>query len=143
MPMTKEEKSAYNKEWAKKHKERRKAYQTAYNEKYKEKLTAQHKEYNEKNKEANLIKHKLWLQTPKGKKSVKISDWKHKGIISDDWDALYERYVNCEYCEHCRVKLTQSIRPTKTTRCLDHNHDITDRENVRNILCWFCNIQRG
>jgi len=103
-------------------------------------------EYYFKNKEKNKEKRKEYrmriYNTPKRKKSMKISNWKAQGIICDDFDALYEKVLNTTNCEECDCILTVDRYNTKTTRCLDHDHSITDRENVRNILCQSCNRKR-
>ena len=127
MPWTKEERSAYRK---------------AYYQKNKVEALAQKKAYYEKNKVEALSYNKVYRQTPEGKKSNKISHWKRQGIISDDWDSLYEKFINTKNCENCNVDLTVGRYSTSTTRCLDHDHSILDRENVRNILCNVCNIKR-
>ena len=128
MPQTKEEQYACNKAWAEKNKEKMAGYKKAWAEKNKGKAYASEKAYR---------------QTPKGKKSSRIRKWKSRGIISNDYGALYERYINCEYCENCGVQLTEDRYTTKTRRCLDHDHAITDKENVRNVLCNSCNVKRG
>ena len=97
------------------------------------------KEYREKNKEKAKQKEREYRQTEAGKKSARIRQWKYKGIITEDYDTLYEKYLNTKNCELCSVVLTTSRYTTKTTRCLDHDHDITDRDNVRNIVCHSCN----
>ena len=138
-----EEKKAYAKAYREKNKEKKNAYNKAYREATREKAKANAKVYYEKNKEKRNAYMNDYRQTPKGKKSNRINGWRHKGIISNDWDALYERYINTTNCENCDVELTEDKTTTTTTRNLDHDHDITDRENVRNILCWSCNILRG
>ena len=82
---------------------------------------------------------RAYQQTPKGKKKKRISGWKSQGVISDDYDALYERYMSTTHCEKCDVELTGGNPTTRTTKCVDHDHDINDRENVRGILCHACN----
>jgi hypothetical protein len=72
------------------------------------------------------------------KKSKRISKWKRRGVIHHDFDELYEKYINTEYCELCSVKLTEGKRSTHTTRCLDHNHETGE---FRNIICHYCNIR--
>ena len=128
MAWTKEEKNAYNK---------------AYYEKNKEKVLAKTKEYQEKNREKIAARSKEYRQTPNGKKINRIKRWKQQGILSDDWDSLYDRYLDCKFCEECSVELTADRYNTSTTKCLDHDHSILDRENVRNILCNACNLKRG
>ena len=78
-------------------------------------------------------------QSPAAKKVNRISRWKQQGIKCDDWDALHDRFMSTSHCEKCDVELTGSNPRTRTTKCVDHDHDIKDRENVRGILCHACN----
>jgi len=88
-------------------------------------------------KEEKVARHRVWEQSPAGKKSRRISNWKSRGIICDDWDALHERFMSTTHCENCSVLLTSGGR---TGKCVDHDHDIKDRENVRAVLCHACNV---
>ena len=90
-----------------------------------------------KEEKAEVIR--AWYQSPQGKKCQRISGWKRQGIISDDWDALYERFVNTTHCEQCNVLLTTGRHTTATTRCCDHDHAIKNAPNVRGIICNSCN----
>ena len=89
-------------------------------------------------KEEKVARHRVWEQSPAGKKSQRISKWKSRKIICDDWDALYERFLATTHCENCDVLLTADM--SRTGKCLDHDHDIKDRENVRAVLCHACNV---
>ena len=139
----KEKARQYNKEYYQKNKEKVKQKQKEYIENNKEKHKQCVKKWRENNKEKQRIYDKEYKQSEAGKKSTRICDWKRYGIITDDYDALYEKYLNTKNCELCNVVLTTDKRNTKTTRCLDHDHDITDRDNVRNIICHSCNVKRG
>jgi len=89
-------------------------------------------------KEERAAYDRLYNQTPAGKKSRRISRWKQQGIICEDYDALYERFMSTTHCENCSVLLTTGWG--RTGKCLDHDHDIKDRENVRAVLCNACNL---
>ena len=93
----------------------------------------------EKNKEKIKEYQKVYYQTPAGKKSNRINDWKKRGVIHDDFNELYEKYINTELCELCNCKLTVDKRKTKTTRCLDHDHETGE---FRNVICNSCNVKR-
>ena len=80
---------------------------------------------------------RVYSQSPAGKKTSRIHQWKHLGIISDDWDALYERFMSTTHCEKCSVLLTEGR--SRTGKCIDHDHSIKDRPNVRAVLCRTCN----
>ena len=116
-------------------KEKRRLYQKEWYEKNREKKLLYDKEYYEKNRE----KKKEYYQTPEAIKSRRISDWKRQGIIVEDWEGLYYRYLNTAWCDACKVKLTYDRYNTSTTKMLDHCH-ITGQ--FRNILCHCCNSKR-
>ena len=122
--------------------EKRKQYQKEYQKKYylknKQKLNEKHKKY----REANEEKIKNHEKTPERIKQHRISNWKRYGIICDNFDALYFHFLKTSYCDLCKVELTTDKDITSTTKCLDHDHTITNRPNFRNILCQSCNVKR-
>ena len=136
MPMTKEEKAVKRAAHYQNNKEKCKAAQKAYSEANKEKISADKKVYYEENKE----KCKAYQHTPQGKKSNRIVNWKRMGIISDDYDALYENYLATIVCDDCKRVLTEDKRTTSTTRCMDHCHQTG---LPRGVVCNACNVKRG
>ena len=131
--------------------EEQKEKQRLYNLKNKEKTKDwriknkdKRKEYNKqwylKNKDKRKEYNKKQYQTPEGKKSQRISHWRQRGVMCDDWDALYQKYLDTHLCELCSCPLTEDTISTSTTRCLDHCHD---SGLFRNVLCWGCNVRRG
>ena len=116
-----------------KNREKKLEWQRQYRLKNKDKI----KEYENKNKEKIKQRKKEYNQTPARKKSQRISDWKKRGVMCDNWDALYQKYIDTHLCELCNCPLTEDSISTSTTRCLDHCHDTG---LFRNVLCWQCNI---
>jgi len=100
------------------------------------------KEYERKRRLKNREKikqyHKEYSKTPQRKKSFKISSWKRQGVLCFDWNLLHELYIKTTHCEFCNCEL-YGIGNNK--KCMDHNHTITDKFNVRGILCQLCNIK--
>ena len=94
----------------------------------------------EQNKESYLAKVKIYQQTDKSKKCSRIRAWKRIGLISEDYDALYEKVYNTTNCEECNVLLTVNRIMTNTTLCMDHDHTTG---LFRNVLCVSCNVKRG
>lgn len=81
---------------------------------------------------------KIYDRSDKERKRCRIKDWKMALIIFHDWELLHEIYVSTTHCDYCKCLLNTS---NKTRKCLDHNHDIVDNENVRGVLCFYCNTQ--
>ena len=90
----------------------------------------------QKNKSKIKTRCNKYKKTPQGKKTDIISNWKRMGIITDDYDEWYEKYINCNQCNFCN----KEFKNTKD-RHLDHIHSINDCENIRAILCCVCNTQ--
>ena len=138
--------------------EERKNQQKEYRESNIEKIKAKHKEYYYENIEKIKAKHKEYMKeyyyeniekikeyqreydkTPNRKKSRTISDWKKYGIISEDYDALYQKYLDCKNCEECGCEYGGYRDGTGKWRCLDHCHE---SGLFRNFLCNACNLKR-
>ncbi len=103
----------------------------------KEERAIKKSEYYFKNKDRYRNLNKNYLKTDKGKKSQRITNWKKYGVLCFDWDLLYDIFLSTNKCEYCNCEL--SIGRSSSSRCLDHDHSITDRFNVRGVLCRKCN----
>ena len=64
----------------------------------------------------------------------KISIWKSRGIITNDFNNVYDVYINTTNCDYCNKKFKNTL-----DRCLDHDHSIKDNNNIRGIICRPCN----
>jgi hypothetical protein len=130
--------------------EHREANKKYYEKNRNEKL-AQFKKYYQENKAKLLEKRaekrqteeykqyvKNYIVSDTGKKSRRIAGWKQLGVISNDYEALYNKWKDTSHCEECNVELIAGNGKNK--KCLDHNH----KTGVfRNIVCNRCNIKRG
>ena len=147
--LIKEKRKQQVKDYYQSNKEKVKEYQKGYNIANRDKVQQRQKEYqqkeykkdpekfhkrNKKWRDNNPEKVKAYLESDLYKKLCKIASWKHHGIIQDDWDNIYDIYMNTTKCDYC-------LKDFKSTldRNLDHNHNITDRNNIRGILCRVCN----
>ncbi|HBT94290.1 MAG TPA: hypothetical protein DEB23_08635 [Chitinophagaceae bacterium] len=74
-----------------------------------------------------------------GKKSARITCWKQGGVISDDYDALYNKWKTTTHCEACDVELIEGNKG-ENKKTLDHDHKTGA---FRNIVCNSCNVKRG
>jgi len=144
MPFTIEEKrerkKIKNKEYYEKNKDKFKKYNKEkhqeYYEKNKEYYKNYHKSYYQKNNDKIKKNKQIYRKTPQGKRVDIISNWKSIGIIADNYDEWYEKYLICNECNFCDKK----FKNTKDKH-LDHNHTINDCENIRGVLCCKCNIK--
>jgi hypothetical protein len=116
--------------------EARKAYMKKYHQDNKEKIAKQQKEYKQDNKEYIKEYHKEYIKeynkTPKGKKSKTIKNWKRIGLVHDNYEELYDRYLDTEECSVCKY-----IFDKTNWRCMDHDHNTG---LFRQILCNKCNV---
>ena len=136
MPLkNKEDRNEYQRLYYQKTKEDRKEYDRLKYLNNKETIKEQVRLYQINNKE----KIKEYRQTEAYKKSFRISKWKQYGILCFDFDLLYDLFVSTKNCEFCNVELTIDKKTKSTTRCLDHDHNITDKFNIRGVLCHSCN----
>ena len=122
-----------------KYTEKQKEYKKEYRELNKETIKEYQKKYHKTNKEQIAEHNKKYNQTEKGRKSKRIQTWKIKGVICEDFNELYEYYINCWNCEDCNVELVEG-RYSANKRCLDHDHTTG---LFRNVLCHTCNMKRG
>tara|TARA_R110002073_G_scaffold110_2_gene1557 strand:+ start:1101 stop:1421 length:321 start_codon:yes stop_codon:yes gene_type:complete len=99
-----------------------------------EKRKEYHKQNYLKNRELILTQ----MKTPERKKLSLITQWKQRGLKSDDYSSLYDYYFNCEKCEECNINFINNIRCSQT-KCLDHNHSTG---LFRNVICLSCNVKR-
>ena len=90
-------------------------------------------------KERKAIYNKEYSQTPAGIKARKKGNWKYQGIIIKNFDEFYEKFLSTSHCEICKKELTVDKKMTHSTKCVDHDHNINDGENVRAICCNACN----
>jgi hypothetical protein len=97
--------------------------------------TEERKEYNKNyyknNKQKQKENIKNYRKTEKGKEVSMISNWKQKGVIHDNFEELYNKYLNTKECNVCKYVFDKTNR-----KCLDHDHETG---LFRNVLCHKCN----
>jgi len=139
MVLTEEQRKEYKKNYYEANKEEIKIKHKKYRDANKEKKAIIDKKYQEANKERIKEYHNKYYQTEEGKKKHKIHGWKQSGVICDDFDKLYNYYINCWNCEECNIELIEG-KCGANHKCLDHNHKTGD---FRNVVCHTCNVKRG
>jgi len=107
-----------------------------YNKQYYLDNKEKRKQYLKDNKEKIAEYDKQYKKTYKGLKNNRICNWKYHGLISEDYDKIYERYILTEECDNCGIELNEDYN---TKKCMDHSHKTGE---FRNILCNLCNINR-
>jgi len=153
MPKTAEERKAYMKAYNLKNSEKLKAQNKiyriknaekikAYKQENAEKINTQRRVYRQSNDEKIKADKKLHRQEniEKYKKKDTIVNWKRSGLICDDYDKLYELYLQSTNCEECDCKYSVKGDGVGKFKCMDHCHTIG---LFRNFLCNKCNLRRG
>ena len=95
--------------------------------------------YYQKNKEKAKAYRKVYNQSPAAKKSFLLYKWKIRGLIHDDYDDLYDKYLNATCCENCECEFGIMGDKSGTYKCMDHDHETG---LFRNFLCVSCNNKR-
>tara|TARA_R110000796_G_C14323863_1_gene408190 strand:+ start:43 stop:564 length:522 start_codon:yes stop_codon:yes gene_type:complete len=134
----KEKKSAYNAEYREKNKVQLKEKAKEFYEKNREEIIDKTRAYQAEHREEIAERYKEYCQTEKGIKSYRIRNWKSQGVISEDYNVMYDYYINCKNCEKCNVVLTFD-KNKSTRRCLTHNHKTGQFQNV---LCQGCSRKK-
>ncbi len=62
--------------------------------------------------------------------------WKKRGVISEDYNKLYENHMSINNCKLCNIEFDKNIR--SQWRTLDHDHNTGF---YRQTICYKCNIQ--
>ena len=84
----------------------------------------------------NQQKIRDYNNTPERIKGLYISRWKNRyGVVHNDFDSLYNLYINNNYCNFCGIELTLGLYGN-SKKCLDHNHQTG---LVNGIICKSCN----
>ena len=118
-----ERQKEYHKDWYESNKEKSKDYYEANKQKV--------KDYYESNKQKVLERQKEYRQSESGRKANCKSKWKIRGLTDNDFDYIYNLYINTARCWVCSHDFS------KYWKCMDHNHETGE---FRQILCHNCNI---
>lgn len=86
---------------------------------------------------ANSNHHSYYGSTPTGKARRCEANWRDAGIIGMTWERFEKMLAAQGNC--CLVCGREFIK----TPHVDHDHNITDRDNVRGLLCGNCNSKLG
>ncbi len=117
-----------NKEYCK---EKNKKYELENKETLKEKRKQKYDENREK-----ILEHvKTDINTIR---RSRIQNWKRIGVKCDNFNELYDKYINTTKCEKCNIDLVEGNK-TNQKKCLDHDHETGI---FRNIICNKCNNER-
>ena len=136
----KERHNAQCKRYRENNKEKCKEYAKEWRENNRQSARDSAKKYYESNREQLIQKMLVYAKTPTGKKSRVIARWRMRGVVSNDFDKLYDQYSNTKECENCEQEFGPQGNPANNWKCLDHCHVSGE---FRQVLCNMCNLLRG
>lgn len=107
----------------------------------KDRIDEQMKIYRAANLENTKNYNKIYKASPIGKRKLMIDRWRSRGLVCDDYDELYDRYLKATVCEEEGCGITFGIYGdgSGTFRCMDHSH-LTGE--FREFVCCRCNLKR-
>jgi len=81
----------------------------------------------------------LPFELPKYHKILTYHNWVNKSgmIFVGLFDEIYDIYIHTDCCDDCGKKFK-----SRNERQLDHDHNINDDFNIRNIVCKDCNSRK-
>jgi hypothetical protein len=85
-------------------------------------------------KQKQIALAKKYNRTERGLQTRRVRIWKNSGMRCNNWDALYERYLETPNCECCNKDISTE------KRSLDHDHL---SGYPRYIVCNTCNTKLG
>ena len=115
---------------------RRKRDMERYYENHEESLK---KAAEQRNKDKNKEYMYNFRRSEEGLRSARITKWKQFGVISDNFDELYNIWKTATNCADCDVELVEGNKGCNR-KCLDHDHTTG---LFRDIVCTKCNQMRG
>jgi len=77
-----------------------------------------------------MNKYKKYRQSPKGQKKQAYNHWKKRGLNMEDFDNIYDRYLNTDCCDICKCSFENN------TKCMEHDHKTGE---FRGVVCNMCN----
>jgi hypothetical protein len=104
---------------------------------------AYHKAYRIAHKEQNNEHSRTWVRAnpERRKRHRRISTWKKAGVVSEDFDALYDQFLAATHCADCGLEFAGEWGDGQAKfRCLDHCHETGA---FRDVVCVGCNTARG
>ncbi len=76
----------------------------------------------------NKILPNSYYKSPNHYKGKMIAKWKGRGVKYDDFDELFEVYINTNNCSHCLKEFKDSRK-----RNLDHSHQFYKSRKKKRI----------
>jgi len=126
-----EQTNASKQRWREKNRQHTRDYARDYYSKNKEQYAAKYEE----NKEEKAEKSRAYHASAQGKKKHQISYWKRRGLIHDDFDSLYDEYINKRECDKCGEEFGQRGDGTGTYICIAQKFGTKE---VESVCCYKC-----